>query len=67
MCAGALVLTRVSRLVFGAYDPKGGACGTLRNVVEDPRLNHTCTVRGGVLEEECAGLLQAFFSDLRSG
>ena len=66
MCAGALVLARVSRLVFGAYDPKGGACGTLRNVVQDPRLNHICTVRGGVLEEECAGLLQAFFIDLRS-
>ena len=66
MCAGALVLARVSRLVFGAHDPKGGACGTLRNVVQDPRLNHICTVLGGVLEEECAGLLKAFFSDLRS-
>jgi len=65
MCAGALVLARVSRLVFGAYDPKGGACGTLRNVVEDPRLNHRCTVRGGVLEEECGDLLRAFFRDLR--
>ena len=67
MCAGAVVLARVSRLVFGAYDPKGGACGTLRNVVEDPRLNHRCRVVGGVLEGECADQLQTFFSALRAG
>ncbi|MFH1571186.1 MAG: tRNA adenosine(34) deaminase TadA [Gemmatimonadota bacterium] len=67
MCAGAIVLARVGRLVFGAYDPKGGACGTVRNVVEDPRLNHCCRVRGGVLESECAGQLQAFFARLRAG
>lgn len=65
MCAGAIVLARIKRLVFGAYDPKAGACGTLRNVVQDPRLNHTCQVTGGVLHNECAELLQNFFSDLR--
>ena len=65
MCAGAIVLARIPRLVFGAYDPKAGACGTLRNVVQDPRLNHTCQVTGGVLHRECAGLLQSFFGGLR--
>lgn len=66
MCAGAIVLARLARLVFGAYDPKSGACGTVRNVVQDPRLNHACDVVGGVLQMECAGLLQTFFSGLRS-
>ncbi|HCL31411.1 MAG TPA: tRNA-specific adenosine deaminase [Candidatus Latescibacteria bacterium] len=65
MCAGAIVLARVPRLVFGAYDPKAGACGTLRNVVQDPRLNHTCQAIGGVMHKECAGLLQSFFGGLR--
>ncbi len=65
MCAGAIVLARIRRLVFGAYDAKAGACGTLRNVVQDPRLNHTCQVIGGVLHNECAGLLQSFFGGLR--
>lgn len=66
MCAGALVLARVTRLVFGAWDPKGGACGTLRNVVEDPRLNHRCQVLGGVMERECAAQLREFFARLRA-
>ena len=66
MCAGAIVLARIPRILFGAHDPKAGACGTLRNVVRDPRLNHTCQVVGGVLESECAGLLREFFSGLRS-
>ena len=66
MCAGAMVLARVPRLVFGATDPKAGACGSLRNIVEDPRLNHRCQVRGGVLERECADLLKGFFAALRS-
>ena len=66
MCAGAIVLARIPRILFGAFDPKAGACGTLRNVVRDPRLNHTCQVVGGVLESECAGLLREFFSGLRS-
>ena len=65
MCAGALVLARVSRLVFGAKDPKSGACGSLRNVVEDRRLNHRLEVRSGVLEARCAEMLKAFFKDRR--
>ena len=66
MCAGAIVLARIPRLVFGALDPKGGACGSLRNVVQDRRLNHRCEVVGGILEEECAALLKSFFSRLRA-
>ena len=62
MCAGALVLARVSRLVFGAYDPKAGAVASLFDVVRDPRLNHRVDVRGGILEVECGRLLQEFFA-----
>jgi tRNA(adenine34) deaminase len=62
MCAGALVLARVSRLVFGAYDPKAGAVASLWDVVRDPRLNHRVDVRGGVLEAECGALLREFFA-----
>lgn len=65
MCAGAIVLARVSRLVFGASDPKAGAAGTLMNLLSDERLNHQVEVRGGVLEEESKALLGAFFSRLR--
>ena len=66
MCAGAAVLARVPRLVFGATDPKSGACGSLCNIAADPRLNHRCQVRGGVLEQECAELLKGFFAALRA-
>ena len=62
MCAGALVLARVSRLVFGAYDPKAGAVASLFDVVRDPRLNHRVDVRGGILEAECGAVLQEFFA-----
>ena len=62
MCAGALVLARVSRLVFGAYDAKAGAVASLWDVVRDPRLNHRVEVRGGVLEAECGALLRDFFA-----
>jgi len=62
MCAGALVLARVSRLVFGAYDPKAGAVASLWDVVRDPRLNHRVDVRGGILEAECGALLREFFA-----
>ena len=62
MCAGALVLARVSRLVFGAYDAKAGAVASLWDVVRDPRLNHRIEVRGGVLEAECGALLRDFFT-----
>jgi tRNA(adenine34) deaminase len=61
MCAGALVLARVARLVFGAYDPKAGAVASLFDVVRDPRLNHRVDVRGGILADECGELIRAFF------
>jgi len=67
MCAGALVLARVSRLVFGAWDPKAGAAGSVRDVVRDGRLNHRIEVFGGVAEEECAALLHGFFAGQRAG
>jgi tRNA(adenine34) deaminase len=67
MCAGALVNSRVERLVFGASDPKAGYCGTLGNVVQDPRLNHRLEVTAGVLAEECGRALSAFFQALRCG
>jgi len=63
MCAGALVAARVSRLVFGAWEPKTGAVGSLWDVVRDRRLNHRPEVYAGILEAECAELLQAFFRD----
>jgi tRNA(adenine34) deaminase len=65
MCAGALVLARVSRLVFGAWDPKAGAAGSVRDVVRDRRLNHRAEVVGGVRADECAELLRSFFSTHR--
>ena len=65
MCAGALVLARVSRLVFGAWEPKTGAVGSLWDVVRDRRLNHRPEVQGGVLEDECADLLERFFRTQR--
>jgi tRNA(adenine34) deaminase len=61
MCAGALVLARVQRLVFATPDPKSGACGSVYNIVQDPRLNHRLEVEQGVLEEACRGLIQHFF------
>jgi tRNA(adenine34) deaminase len=65
MCAGALVLARVGRLVFGAWDPKAGAVGSLWDVVRDRRLNHRPEVVGGIREQECAALLAGFFADRR--
>jgi tRNA(adenine34) deaminase len=67
MCAGALVLARVSRLVFGAWEPKTGAVGSLWDVVRDRRLTHRLAVRGGVLADECAAPLAAFFERQRGG
>ncbi|MEV6771073.1 nucleoside deaminase [Nocardia sp. NPDC051030] len=66
MCAGALVLSRIGKLVFGAWEPKTGAVGSLWDVVRDRRLNHRPQVRGGVLESECAALLDEFFHSQRS-
>lgn len=65
MCAGALVLARVDRLVYGAADPKAGAVGSLWDVVRDRRLNHRPEVIGGVLAGDCADLLRAFFATRR--
>ncbi|MEW6059543.1 MAG: tRNA adenosine(34) deaminase TadA [Actinomycetota bacterium] len=65
MCAGALVLARVDRLVFGAADPKAGFAGSLGDLVRDPRLNHAVQVESGVLAEECGELLCEFFNDRR--
>ena len=62
MCAGALVVARVARLVFGAWEPKTGAVGSLWDVVRDRRLNHRPEVVGGVLADECATLLTSFFA-----
>ena len=67
MCAGALVLARVSRLVYGADDPKAGAVGSLWDVVRDRRLNSRPEVVGGVLAEESAALLRGFFATHRGG
>ena len=65
MCAGALVAGRADRLVFAATDPKAGACGSLFNILSDPRLNHEVAVRGGVLAEEAGEILTRFFAERR--
>ena len=67
MCAGALVMARISRLVFGAWEPKTGAVGSLWDVVRDRRLTHRPAVVGGVLADECAAPLEAFFARQRLG
>ncbi|RYX81432.1 nucleoside deaminase [bacterium] len=61
MCAGALWLSRIDRIVFGAHDAKAGACGSLFDIPRDPRLNHRPQLKGGILEAECAQLLSTFF------
>jgi tRNA(adenine34) deaminase len=65
MCAGAIVLARIPKLIIGTADPKTGACGSLFNIVQDERLNHRCKIENGVLEEECSALLKKFFRDVR--
>ena len=65
MCAGAIVLARVPRVVFGAYDPKAGAAGSALDVLAEPRLNHRQQVDGGLLADDCAELLQSFFASRR--
>jgi tRNA(adenine34) deaminase len=65
MCAGAAVAARLGRMVFGAADPKAGACGSLYNLCCDPRLNHEVPLRGGVLGDSAAALLSAFFAERR--
>ncbi|HUT28153.1 MAG TPA: tRNA adenosine(34) deaminase TadA [Sedimentisphaerales bacterium] len=65
MCAGALVLARMDRLVYGCDDPKAGACKSLYNIVQDERLNHRLEVTAGVMSDECTALLQRFFQKRR--
>jgi tRNA(adenine34) deaminase len=65
MCAGAIVQSRITRLVFGAWDPKAGACGSIFDIPAERRLNHRVAVTGGVLESESQALLQDFFRRLR--
>ena len=65
MCAGAALAARVARIVFGAADPKAGACGSLYNLAADPRLNHEMAVTGGLLAGEAGTLLQEFFAARR--
>jgi tRNA(adenine34) deaminase len=65
MCAGALVLARVARVVFGAGDPKAGACGSVLDIPAEPRLNHHPAVAGGLLADDCGGLLSRFFASRR--
>jgi tRNA(adenine34) deaminase len=65
MCSGAVALSRIDRLVFGAADPKAGFAGSLGDLVRDPRLNHRAEVTGGVLEIECGELLRSFFAERR--
>ncbi|SFS38107.1 tRNA adenosine(34) deaminase TadA [Marininema halotolerans] len=66
MCSGAIMLSRIETLVYGAYDPKGGCAGTLMNLLTDSRFNHQVTVMDGMMEEECGVLLRNFFRHLRS-
>jgi tRNA(adenine34) deaminase len=65
MCAGAIVLSRVKRVVYGASDPKGGCAGTLMNLLQEERFNHQAEVMSGVLEGECGSMLTNFFRSLR--
>ena len=65
MCAGAIFLARIDRLVFGAFDPKKGGAGSLYNILKDERLNHQAEVVSGVLEKECSNILSIFFEEIR--
>ena len=65
MCAGALVLSKLERLIFGAIDPKSGACGTVFNIVSSNKLNHRISITQGVMETECERLLKDFFRSIR--
>lgn len=66
MCSGAIVLSRVERVVYGASDPKGGTAGSLMNLLEEPRFNHRVFVTRGILEAECSEMLKSFFRRLRA-
>ncbi|KON90693.1 tRNA adenosine(34) deaminase TadA [Rossellomorea marisflavi] len=66
MCSGAIILSRVEKVIYGAKDPKAGCAGTLMNLLDDERFNHQCVVVPGVMEQECGGMLSSFFKDLRA-
>lgn len=66
MCAGAIINARISRLIFGAFDPNSGACGSAMNVMEKPTLNHQVSVTGGILEEDASLLIKNFFRKRRT-
>ncbi|ODP30878.1 tRNA-specific adenosine deaminase [Pandoraea sp. ISTKB] len=66
MCAGAIMHARIKRVVYGAADPKTGACGSVVDLFGEPRLNHHAEVVGGVMRDECVGMLQTFFSERRA-
>jgi tRNA(adenine34) deaminase len=66
MCSGAIILSRIKTVVYGAPDPKAGCAGTLMNLLEDDRFNHQCEVVPGVLQDECGELLTSFFRELRT-
>lgn len=66
MCAGAIVQSRIERVVYGTTDPKAGCAGSLMNLLDDPRFNHQVKVQSGVLQEECSDILKLFFKRLRS-
>ncbi|MGH8024256.1 MAG: tRNA adenosine(34) deaminase TadA [Limisphaerales bacterium] len=66
MCAGAIVHTRMARVIFGVSDPKGGAAGSAMNLLQFPTLNHSCAITGGLREAECRALLRNFFAEQRA-
>ncbi|OIU71603.1 tRNA adenosine(34) deaminase TadA [Rossellomorea aquimaris] len=66
MCSGAIILSRIEKVVYGAADPKAGCAGTLMNLLDDSRFNHQCEVVAGVLQEECGSILSDFFRELRA-
>ncbi|MGM7685127.1 tRNA adenosine(34) deaminase TadA [Cytobacillus sp. Hm23] len=65
MCAGAIVLSRIQRVVYGAKDPKGGCAGTIMNLLDEKRFNHQVEVERGILEKECGSILTTFFNNIR--
>jgi tRNA(adenine34) deaminase len=67
MCAGAIILSRIQTVYFGASDPKGGCCGSLMNLLEDTRFNHQPEVHAGLMAEDCGSILSTFFREIRAG
>src|SRR5690606_30511780 len=66
MCAGAIINSRIDRVVIGAKDPKGGCCGSIINLLDNPRFNHKADVKFGVLEDECGSIITNFFKQIRN-